>query len=94
MKAEIGGEEFDIRGLTGAEVSGLNEYGWWPTYCAPPDAETKEHRDEGMRKVLDMALTAEDRARLDNIPGAGRIYVEAWLAIVKATYGDEDSEKN
>jgi len=85
-----GGNTIQVRGLKRKEMREFKKYGYHISRYRPP--EDLDLADEGMEKVLERMLKAEDLALLDELEN--RHTSAVWFAIIKETYGAPDEEKN
>ncbi len=89
QKIDIPGGVLEIRGLKRKELKKLRKYGYKNTSFSP--AEDVD-LDEAIDKILELVLTKTELDLLDD--AEPRHANEAWLAIIKETYGDPAAEKN
>ena len=89
QKIDIPGGVLEIRGLKRKELKKLRKYGYKNTSFDPPkDVDL----DEAIDKILELVLTKTELDLLDDVEP--RYANEAWLAIIKETYGSGEQEKN
>lgn len=98
----INGKSFEIRSIKRSERKehNLEQYGWHGSAYSPPERKTDESPadylariEAGNETVLEMILGQDAINEIDALGGQKAVN-EAWLEIVKETYGVRGEEKN